>query len=152
MPFNNMTNDKYAGEKLKNAVVMEILVNGVFEVAEDGEVNRVVSEVFKEMGFMGGELVSLDVDAIKRIAEKLRVNALFIGTVESYGQEREGGTPYSVVSFSLRLVEATTGTTIWWASYTQEGRSFLKNIFGIKQKNERALTRDVVKNLLGGLF
>lgn len=152
LPLNNLTDDKYAGEKVKSIIIMEILERGIFEVAEDGEVNKVVGDVFREMGFREGELIVIDMETIKRIAEKLGVQAVFIGSVESYGQSRGGGTPYSVVSLSLRLVESNSGITLWRGFYSKKGNSFAKNIFGIDQKNEIELSRDVSRQLMITLF
>lgn len=152
IPFNNLTDDEYAGEKIKNAVVMELLERGVFDLAEEGEVNQVVTSVFREMGFSEGDLIALDTEAIQRIAERLGVQALFIGTVEFYGMSRSSGTPHQRVSISLRLSEAKSGITLWRASHTVRGSNFLRTVLGLEQKDELRLSRDVAKSLLDTLF
>ena len=152
LPLNNLTDDKYAGEKLKSMIIMNILESGVFEVAEDGEVNKVVVDVFREMGFREGELVALDIEGIKRISEKLGVQAIFIGSVESYGQNRGGGSQYAVVSLSLRLVESNSGLTLWRGFHSQKGSSLMRSIFGIEQKGEIELSNEVVKKVFATFF
>jgi len=39
LPFENFTNDKYAGDKMKEKVVIELFSRG-FEVIEEGEIAR----------------------------------------------------------------------------------------------------------------
>lgn len=151
LPFNNLTDDKYAGEKVKSVITMEVLESGAFEVAEEGEVNKVVADVFREMGYREGELVSLDLESIKRIAEKLGVQAIFIGSVESYGQ-KGGGASYSIVSISIKLVEANSGITLWRGYQSQKGSSVMRSIFGIEQKNEIDLSRDIAGQLLSAIL
>ena len=151
LPFNNLTDDRYASEKVKSIVIMDILESGVFEVAEEGEVNKAVADVFREMGFREGELVVMDTESIKRIYEKLGVQALFIGSVESYGQSR-GGSPYAVASISIKLVESNSGITLWRGVYSEKGSSVARTILGMEQKNEIELSRNVSKRLLSTLF
>ncbi len=152
LPFNNLTADNYAGEKLKSAVIMEVLERDVFEVAEDGEVNKVIAEVFRDLGYREGDLVALDMETIQIVSEKLDTNAVFVGTVESYGQTRSGSGTYSIVSMNLQLIEANSGTTIWRGSYSKVGHSALKTVFGMEQQNELSITREVVKMLLDTLI
>ncbi len=152
LPFNNMSDDKYAGEKIKNAVLMEVLERGLFEVAEEGEVNKVIAEVFREMGFAEGDLVSLDIETVQRIAERLETQALFIGTVESYGLDRTSGTPQAMVSLSLRLVDAKSGVTLWRAFHSEKGSSLWRRILGVEQKDELVLTQEIARKLLDTLF
>lgn len=152
LPLNNLTDDKYAGEKIKSIIVMDILESGTFEVAEEGEVNKAVADVFREMGFREGELVALDIESIKRISEKLGVQALFIGSVDSYGQGKGGGAQYAVVSLSLRLVESNSGITLWRGLDSEKGSSLMRSVFGIEQKNEIELSRELSKKVLTTLF
>jgi TolB-like protein len=151
LPFNNLTDDKFAGEKVKSIITLDVLESGVFEVAEEGEVNKIVADVFREMGYREGELVSLDLESIKRIAEKLGVQAIFIGSVESYGQ-RGGGSTYSIVSISLKLVEANSGITLWRGYQSQKGSSVSRSVLGIEQKNEIELSRDISSQLLSTIL
>lgn len=152
LPLNNLTDDRYAGEKVKSIIVMDILESGVFEVAEEGEVNKAVIDIFREMGFREGELVALDIESIKRISEKLGVQAVFIGSVESYGQGSRGGAQYAVVSLSLRMVESNSGMTLWRGFHSEKGSSLMRSVFGIEQKNEIELSRDLSRKLLATLF
>ncbi len=152
LPFNNLSDDRYAGEKLNSLVLMEILEKGVFKVAEDGEVKKIVVEVFKEMGYLEGDVVALDLEMIKKISSKLGVQAVFIGSVENYGQGRTSGSAYSVVSLTIKLVDGNSGTTLWRASYFQKGNSAMRKALGLKQKDELDLSRNVVKKLLASLF
>jgi hypothetical protein len=152
LPFNNLTDDRYAGEKFRNAVVIEVLERGLFDVAEPGEVNKVAQNVFRELGLKEGALVALDVESIQRISERLGVQALLIGTVESYGTSRSTRAPYQTVAVFLNLVEAKSGLTLWKASHSEKGNMFFRTIFGIDQKNEIDLSRDVAKKTLSTLF
>lgn len=152
LPFNNLSDDKYAGEKIKNAIMIEILERGIFDVVELGEVNKVIADVFRELGFSEGELVSLDIETIQRISERLGTQALFIGTVESYGISRTSRTPHPVVSVSLRLVESKSGLTLWQAAHSKRGNSLLRSILGLDQKDEYMLSQEIAKQLLNTLF
>ncbi|MFQ5560668.1 MAG: GNA1162 family protein [Nitrospinota bacterium] len=152
LPFNNMSEDKYAGEKVRSVVIMELLNSGAFEVSEEGEVNKVTWEVFREMGFREGDIVSLDIETMRRIAERLGVQALLVGTVEQYGQARIVDTPSSMVSLSLRLVEANSGVTLWRGVSSIKGYAVWRTILGLAQEDEIDLSDGIVSNLVSTLM
>src|SRR3972149_1668774 len=84
LPFNNLSDDRYAGEKVRNTLVVDLMSRGVFDVVEQGEVTRVLGAIFREAGVEEGRAVQVDSETIKMIGEKLGVQAIILGSVDEY--------------------------------------------------------------------
>ncbi len=150
LPFNNLSDDKFAGERVRNAVVVDILSRGGIEVVEPGEVSKVLGLVFREAGFEEGRVVPVDTETIKLIGERLGVQTLILGSVDEYptGGFVAGG---SMVSISIRMLDAGSGMLLWQAKATETGGSVWRKILGIQDVDRSELTRKVVKRALDTL-
>ncbi|MBI5903769.1 MAG: hypothetical protein HZB84_09855, partial [Deltaproteobacteria bacterium] len=59
LPFNNFSEDKYAGEKVRSALTIDLMSRHVFDVMEQGEVSKVLGMIFREEGFEEGRAVQM---------------------------------------------------------------------------------------------
>ncbi len=143
--FENHTRDKFAAERLRDIVANEILALGVFDVVDKSLVDLVLAE---EIGKKG---VALDKGTIKRIAKRLGVQALILGSVDDYRMESRGSFSYPVVALTLRLVDGRSGEIVWSASASKTGYSFWGRLFGFKPKDVMELSFDLVHAMLKGL-
>jgi len=131
MPFDNFSRDSKAGYKVRNNFVFEFLMAGIFNVVDISEVDRklllagiphgtsrnTVSFRLPRNGRNGMNANSISLS--RKIGEALAVEAIVAGAVETYRVDRVAGQIIPEVSISARLIDAETGTTIWFSNHTQ---------------------------------
>jgi len=145
-PIINLTNDKFAGEKVMNVVATEILRRGVFDVVEFGE----VSKVLREEGLKQGNLIGKQLAA--RAGKRLNIEAILIGSVMQYGVSNIAGSSFPEVSISLKLVDVNSHTILWEATHNIKGANILDQLFGIRKDSIEDLCKDVVEEIIDTLF
>jgi polysaccharide biosynthesis protein PelC len=129
MPFNNLTTDDKAGEKVRNSFVVELLRTGSFGVLDTGETDRIL----RSAGYLYNEIQDLQtpkseddkisIPLSKKIGDTLHVQAVLAGSVEEYSIKRVDDQEIPEVSVSVRLLDAETGIIIWASTYTKRGSS-----------------------------
>jgi len=60
LPFNNLSDDRYAGERIRNSLIVDLMSRGAFDVVEQGEVSKVIGVIFREAGVEEGKAVPVD--------------------------------------------------------------------------------------------
>lgn len=149
-PFSNFSDDRYAGEKVINALTIEILSRNAFDVIEHGEVSKALS-LIKEVGFEENKNIQLDKEKIKQLGENLGVQAIIMGTVNDYSSSR-GGSANNVVSISVKMIDIESGTILWQASTLKLGGSVGRTMLGLDDEDTSILTNRAVKTVLDTLF
>jgi len=142
LPFQNFTNNKEISNTVREVVIAEILSMGIFDVVDPALTDQVVFEEGV------GKKLRLDKATIKRIGERLGVQAILIGSVTYLKQEREGSYTYPVVGISLRLVDVKTGQIIWECKAMKSGYSLWGKLFGLEPKSTLEIIFDLVNNML----
>ncbi len=146
LKFENNSRNAHAAERVRNVVITQLLSRGMFDVVDKALVDNVLEEE------MFGERMVYNKAILRRIAKKLGVQALIVGSVDEYEIKRHGSYSYPVVALTLRLVDASTGEIVWESSGTVNGYSTFGRIFGLKPKDFTQLTIDLVENLLNSLY
>lgn len=145
LPFETLTSDEFAGEKIRQSVITELLSRGV-DVIEPGEVTRTLVELkIRSLG-------SIKTTDIQNIAKTLGVEALMMGSVEAYGISKGISVTYPEVTIHLKLVEASSGNTIWSVCHTSGGASFWTRHFGAEGISLSEAASKVVKEAIDTLF
>lgn len=119
VPFLNLTGDRFAGEKMTNTFVTELLITKKFDVIERGEFDHIVQQVRSSTG--GSPSVELTAAQLKAIGEQAGVNGIIEGMVKEYEMVRLGPGTYPLITFSAKLVDAPTGRVVWESSYSIKG-------------------------------
>ena len=145
-PIINLTNDKFAGEKVMNVVATEILRQGVFDVVEFGEVSKVLREEgLKQDNRIGKQLAA-------RAGKRLNIEAMIIGSVMQYGVSNIAGSSFPEVSISLKLVDVNSYTILWEATHNIKGANILDQLFGIRKDSPEDLCKEVIEEMIDTLF
>ncbi len=155
IPFENLTNEKYVGEKVSQVFLSEMLIAKDFDIVEPGEVSKAL-QVAQVNGNGNGSAIfgpegatNLDLIKLQKITGQLNCQALVIGSVTSYEMVRVGSEQYPQISLNVRLVDGKTGTIIWMSSFTKRGGPGVPFIgFGEKYTLSE-LTQDVCRNIVG---
>ena len=145
LPFENLTQERTAGEKVQKIFLTELLASGAFEVVEPGQVTQTLRASRVE------QVETLGPPEFKRIGESLKAQGIFAGAVVDFSENRSGSTPAPDVTIQLRLVEVQTGVTVWSASRTRSGASASARLFGIGGQSLTEAARQLVREELGTL-
>jgi TolB-like protein len=146
LPFENLTQERSAADKVQKIFQMELLALDVFEVAEPGQVTKVL----RAGGIATTE--ALGAKDFQRLGQDLGVDAVFAGTVVDYAETRTGSTPTPEVTIQVRLIETQTGATIWSTSHTRAGAGISTRLFGLGGESLTQATRRVVRTELATLL
>ncbi|MFZ3138937.1 MAG: CsgG/HfaB family protein [Thermodesulfovibrionales bacterium] len=145
LPFENFTQDDYAGEKIRRIAITELLSRDV-DVIEPGEVTR----LFREMKIKS--LGSVKVSEIQEIGKALNVEAVILGSVEAFGTGRGISVSYPEVTINLRMIEVNSGNIVWSVRHTTGGPDFWTRHFGSEGPSLSEAAGKVVRESIGSLF
>jgi TolB-like protein len=144
LPFDNLTQEHSAGDKVQRIFYLELLSLDVFEVTEPGQVTKVLHG--------GTQLDSLGPADYQKLGKDLGVDGIFTGTVVDYTETRTGNTPTPDVTIQLRLIETHTGSTVWSAGQTRTGAGMSTRLFGVGGESLTEAARRLVRNELQTLL
>lgn len=146
LPFQNLTRDNVASERVRDVFSNMVLATGAFYVVPYGEVVRAISR----SGVTAPTTPAMD-DVVK-LGKQLQVGAVFVGTVKEYGEVRTGSSSANVVAVSVQLIETDTGKIVWSASSTKGGLTVAARLFGSSAAPLNGITEEAVDDLLEQLF
>jgi hypothetical protein len=145
LPMENHSDDKYAAKRLRNVVNTQILAMGLFDTAEQGLVDSVLLREAIEQD------APIDQLTLKRLGQRLNVQAFVMGAVDQAGDVRRGANTYPEIAITLRLLEAESGNILWQASGYRNGESLSRRLFGLAAKDSYQVALVLVKELLSSL-
>lgn len=147
MPLENLTNERTAGDVVKNVVISELLASGLVDVAVPGDVLTALSD----LEIKNGHGATLSEKQIKAIGKALNVEGIVIGAVEQYGETRLGNFSAPEVTITLMLVDAGSGNIVWSITRSRGGANFMARHFGAKadtmSETVLAVVREAVSTL-----
>lgn len=146
MPFQNLSRDNLAAERVRDVFINRLLSTGALYVVPVGEVARAVTRAE-----IPSPTAPSPEDVIK-LGGALKAQAIVTGVVHEYGEARSGSTSANVISISLQLLEAQTGRVVWTASSTKGGVSVWDRLFGGGGRPMNDVTRDAVNDVIRKLF
>ncbi|UCG14186.1 MAG: DUF799 family lipoprotein [Deltaproteobacteria bacterium] len=146
MPFENLTRDQLAGERVRNTFFNSLLATGAVYVIPSGEVARGVARA----GIANP--ASPSIEEIVKLAGFIKVDALITGVVQEYGEVRSGTASANVVSVSAQMVELQTRKVVWAASTSKGGITIWDRLFGSGGRPMNEVTRAAVDDLIDKLF
>ncbi len=144
-PLENFTLDDYAGEKIRNIIITELLSRQI-NVVEPGE----VTNLLKEMKIKSLKL--LKVEDMQNIGRTIGADAVMTGAVEAFGISKGVSVNYPEVTVNLRLLETSSGQVIWSIRQTSGGPGFWMRHFGSEGPSLSDTARKVVEEAIGTLF
>lgn len=144
-PLENLTSDDYAGEKIRNIIITELLSRQI-NVVEPGE----VTNLLREMKIKSLKL--LKVEDMQNIGKTLSADAIMVGAVEAFGISRGVSVNYPEVTVNLRLIETLSGQVIWSIRHTSGGPDFWMRHFGSEGRSLSETARKVVEEAIATLL
>jgi TolB-like protein len=144
LPFENVTSDKLAAERVQRIFVSELLNLNVFEVVEPALAARLVGrDAFQASGVSPEDVV--------RLGKELKVQGLFLGSLLEYDEGRGGAAANPRVTVQIKLVETETGATVWSITRTAGGASLGSRLFGMGGSTAVRAAEEAVREALAAL-
>lgn len=146
LPLENLTSDRFAGERVREILMVELLAGGVFEPREVGEVNRVLRVANLP------SLADLGPQQVAKLGKDLGVKALIMGSVMEYTERRVGTLTAPQVALSLKMIDCETGAAVWSVADARTGLSTSTRLFGVGEETSSQAVRELVRQLLDELL
>ena len=121
IPFSNLSADHFAGERVTNAFITELLIKTNVEIVDEGELSKGLKDVGIDLGSASNLQKSLDVDKLQKLGKSLGVHGIVMGSVDQYDMARIGTESYPVITLTVRLVDVETGGIMWMSSCSKKG-------------------------------
>ncbi len=142
LPFDNNTQDDFAAQRIRDITSTRILALGIFDVVDKG----IVDSALREMAI--DKDTPLDVPVVKRLGQRLGVQAFVHGTVNSIGESRQGSFTYPQVALTLELLDAESAQVLWRNSDTYSGYSLADRLFGLAPMDAFQITVNLLNSML----
>jgi curli biogenesis system outer membrane secretion channel CsgG len=146
LPLENLTLDQLAGERVRKSVVSELLAAGIVDVIEPAQVNRVLGEQQIQ------SVSSVSVKQFQEVGKSLSVQALIVGSVDTYERINIAGGSFAEVAITLRAVDSATGAIIWSTSKSAGGPGIIGRLFGFGGDSMQEATQKAVHAAVVTLF
>jgi len=142
LPFDNNTQDDFAAQRIRDITATRILALGIFDVVDKG----IVDSALREMAI--DKDTPLDVPVVKRLGQRLGVQAFVCGTVNSIGENRQGSFTYPQVALTLELLDSESAQVLWRNSDTNSGYSLADRLFGLAPMDGFQITVSLLNSML----
>jgi hypothetical protein len=146
LPFQNLTDDSFADERLQSIFLMELLSHGSLAVVDLEE----TASAMRAQRIVPGS--TLTPEQVVSLGKVLEVEAVFLGSVEEYGLESRSRRPTYSLTTVFSMAETETGNIIWRSQAHVDGSSFWKKIFGGEPAGQFDVSRKAVRKALETLF
>jgi TolB-like protein len=145
LPFENASGVNGASDKVHKIFLVELLSIEAFDVLEPGMVARALKS---ESATSPDQLTPED---LKRLGKALGADGLFMGQVVDYADAR-GQNSAPEVTLQFRLVETSSGATVWSTSQTRSGVKTTTRLFGVSSDSLTETTRKIIRNQFATLL
>ena len=146
LPIENLSNDRFASERMREILNVELAAMGLFEVVDSGEVNRALRQ--KDIVLVN----ELGPEALATLAEELGVQGLMLGSVLELDEQRTSSFSAPQVALSLRLIDAQSGIVAWSVTDARKGLPLSTRLFGVGEKTQTEVMRELVRTLMADLY
>ncbi|MFH0808920.1 MAG: hypothetical protein V2A77_00385 [Pseudomonadota bacterium] len=144
LPFENLTQNKDDGERLRKMFACELLASGLVDVASLGETTAACTKAGLESG------AAVKPSDAKSLCGGLAVQALLYGTVSALGESRSSGPASSSgaeVAVTFVMVDEA-GATMWSSNIVTSGGGFWTYYMGgrgesVHETSLRAIRRAI---------
>jgi len=126
--------------RIREFTMTQVLASGLFDVVDKGRVDNLLQQEAI------AEAAPLDAATIRRLGQRLKVQAFILGSVKQEVESR-GSASFPEITMTLRLIDSETGTLLWQASGRGSGYSVADRLFGMAPKDSFQVTMDLLRDL-----
>ena len=146
MPFENLSGQQLAGERVRNTFMSSLLATGVIYVIPAGEVARGIDRAALT------NPTAPSSEDIAKLAAIVRADAVITGVVKEYGSVRSGNTLANVISVDMQMIEKESRKIVWSASTTKGGISMWDRLLGGGGQPMNDVTKAAVDDIINKLL
>jgi TolB-like protein len=146
LPLDNLSNDKFAADAVRQVVISELLASNLVEVVCPGDANAAI----ELLNIKAGQ--SPNSEQLKSIGKSLKVQGIIIGAVNKYGEIREGNVSAPEIAITLMMADTSSGSIIWSVTKTKGGASFMAKHFGARANTMSETVLSVVRDAIQTLY
>ncbi len=146
MPFQNLTRDIDAAERVRDTFMGMLLATESIYVLPAGETARGIERAAPNPAYAPSS------DKIKTLGSVLSVDTVITGVLREYGSVRSGANSANMISLSLQMIEVDGGQVVWSASATAGGVTVMDRLIGGGGEPMSAVTEKAINELLNDLF
>ncbi len=146
LPLDNLTNERFAGDAVRQIVISELLASGLVDVTCPGDAIAAIETLKLKPG------QSPNAEQIKAIGKALKVQAVILGAVNKFGEVREGNVSAPEVAITLMMADTSSGSIIWSVTKTRGGAGFLARHFGARSETMSETMLKVIREALQTLY
>jgi len=146
LPFDNLTNEKFAAERIRRLVINQLLASGLMDVVVSGDLSSALKTAKVESA------TALPPQQIKEIGKALNAQAVLAGSVERYEEPKSGAFDAPEVSLTLVMAETDSGSIVWSVNASTGGAGFGTRHFGARADTISEASEKAVKKAIGALY
>lgn len=144
--FENLSTEQGVAGYATRLFMTELLAAQAFDVVEPGETGRIIRDLNPTRG---GEL---DLESLRRMRDSLQVQAVIFGSVGEAAAVQGRGATGHVVSIDARMVDCTTGSTVWSAAVSTGQPSSVSKMLGTGETSRSDAVQRAVRKLVRSLL
>ena len=146
LPLDNLTNERFANEIVRQVLISELLATGLVNVASPGDAIAAIQKLRLKPD------ESLNAEQIKAVGKDLKVQAVIIGAVNKFEEVKIGNISVPEVTITLMMADTGSGNIIWSVTKTRGGASFWARHFGARSETMSETVVNVVREALQTLY
>ena len=147
LPFQNLSPQPLAGERVTRVFVTELIISDRYKVVEPAEFRTVLKDLEATPTGDG----TYEPDKLKQAAVRVGATGIIRGAVTDYQLQRNGQDEFAVLSFDAELMDVETGNVVWRGSITRRGTNRIPLVGGSSSRTLGSLTQDACVELVSGL-
>jgi len=142
-PFVNESGKRGAGEIVTNTFNTMLFKSAIFQIEEIGNIEKfLITEKVKTIHM-------IDLEQIKRLGVRLRIDAVFIGVVEEFeGGDWEGKFTTPMVAIRAKLLDIKSEKVLWMVRHKKSGDDYVTVFNFGRVRSISALTTKVVSEMI----
>jgi TolB-like protein len=141
LPFENLSADKTAGEKVRKMMACELLASGLVDIAGLGETSAAYERLRLESAF------ALKAEDAKTLCQALGVQALLFGTIARHEEVKAGSLTVPEVAITFNMIDES-GTTLWSSNVVTSGGGFFSNYLGGRGESVTEVSLRAIRNAI----
>lgn len=146
MPFDNLTSDDQAGERVRDVFSTMLQATGAVYVVPPGEVAKAVGRV------RVAKTQEPAPEEVTAIGTAVKADVVITGVVREYGQVRSGNSTANAIAVSVKLFATESGKVIWSGSSTAGGVTASDRFFGGGGEPMELVTEDALRDLIDQIY
>jgi hypothetical protein len=147
LPFQNLSPQPLAGERVTRVFVTELIIADRYKVVEPAEFRAVLKDLDAQPSGDG----AYEPAKLKEAAGRVGATGIIRGAVTDYQVQRNGQDEFAVLSFDAELLDVETLNVVWRGSITRRGSNRFPIVGGSSGRTLGSLTQEACVELVDGL-